>query len=206
MCSRNAESAADLDSMETAVAPFGIACGDGYTLKADAHTIVADGADFAAKRTQCCDTTAGMCSGNAVSTPDLDQTHELVAPFGIACGWAPGPAAGWMLKADHANIEAGGGDLAAKRAQCCDPIVGMCAGNAASTPGLDQDNALVVPWGIACGWWPGAGAGWTLKDDYANINAGGGDLDAKRVQCCERVHLRAFRFRSQTPAPAAHGA
>lgn len=111
-CSGNHNPETDVDTLVGDY--YAIDCGPGYVLKAGHAGITADGLDFDAKRTQCCDAISGMCSGNAEMATDLGSAAANVAPFGIACGF------GYALKTGHEAILADGADFAAKQAQCCD--------------------------------------------------------------------------------------
>ena len=111
-CSGNHEAAADVDTLVGGY--YAIDCGPGYALKAGHAAITADGVDFDAKRTQCCNANAGFCAGNAASDTNLDFTAAEVAPYGFDCG------AGYLVKDNPGSILADGSDLAAMTAQCCD--------------------------------------------------------------------------------------
>ena len=116
-CSGNAATADHLDATHADVAPFGIDCGPGYSLKADHANLQADGSTYAEKRSACCDARSGFCSRNAFPETHLASTSSSVAPFGISCGM------GWAAKPGHMGITASGSTLAEKINQCCTPFM-----------------------------------------------------------------------------------
>ena len=67
---------------------FGIDCGLGFTLKAGHAVITADGADFDAKRVQCCDEIEDSAEWVGV---DVGSLVALAAPGTLSFAFRPSP-------------------------------------------------------------------------------------------------------------------